>query len=240
MGRRVLKNVDPRLQEELALAQKEADIYNQGKGSQPSLNTGFNIEEDLSTMRKNNIIDPAWEQHVNKEMLEMRKSKSVELEKEAIKTAGFSVKEEPVAEENPTEGNSEEGKEKTQEEKKWEYVFAQLAATGKTPPSMEQINQWKVMHGPLFFLPLEEGQCFLYRYLKKIEYQHLLVDQNFQKMTEEEQQITFMKKCLLFPVLDDFAINALPAGLGQLISKQIEMRSLFLDPLAVTQMTIKL
>ena len=232
------------LQAQLAEAQSQSDQFNNGNVSVPH---AFSVQNDLKEMQQNNIIDKQWEQTVSKELNQMKSPE--QMEQDALAAAGFSQQEQTKTEVPSTEEpiNYEQGKEPVLDQQPPELTedekLALVAkAFQKYPncPSVEQLKQWKAMHGGLFFLNIDEDNIYLYRYLKKIEYQQMLADEQYNKLDSLKKSLYWVRKCVLFPVVTDVQFNGKPAGTAEMLAQQIELRSMFLDPAAVAQMTIKL
>lgn len=235
-------NLSPAIQAQLAEAQKQADLYNQGKASFDSFNSGesFDLQNELRELQQNNIIDKDWEQTVSKELTQMKTP--VQMEQDAMATAGFSAPEKQVNEEidNKEKDNDVNQKEpELTEEQKLGFV-SQAFKKYPNCPTVEQLKQWKAIHGGLFFLNIDEDNIYLYRYLKKVEYQQMLADEQYNSLDPLKKAVFLVRKCVLFPPVDNAAFNAKPAGTSEMLAQQIELRSLFLDASAVAQMTIKL
>ena len=165
----------------------------------------------------------------------------IENEAAALEAAGFAA---PIEE---TEEESEEKIEPTEEEKKEQeiakdpmsFVIKALTEAYGNAPTLEQLEGLKSTHGDIFVLDLGEKDIYLYRYLKKIEYKAML-QKGFLDKPKDDQDLEVVKKCVVFPQLNDMQINSKPAGLIEALARQIELQSLFLDPALVARQTFKL
>jgi hypothetical protein len=106
-------------------------------------------------------------------------------------------------------------------------------------PTFETLTRWKTIHGDVFLLNLEE-KIYIFRYLKRQEWLQLKANDSWSKMSEEQQEDHIFDKCVLFPRLDPVSKASLPAGIVSLIAEQVRIQSLFLDPVHVANITLKL
>ena len=226
---------DPGLLQELAAAQEEADNYNSGQARFQA--PKFNLEAELKTMQQNNIIDSNWQQTVIQDVNMQNQNKA----QDAFNSAGFS---QPIVGMTLQEAKEEEVKKEEKKtltlEDKLAAVEALLIDTYGRSPTKEQLLNLKRMHGSLFILPIDGENVFVYRYLKKIEYQEILAKQGFANATPLQKAELVTRKCLLFPVFSDEQLLSMPANFVEMLSQQIEIQSMFLDPYQVVQNVIKL
>lgn len=132
------------------------------------------------------------------------------------------------------------------EEKKdpLEYTVEQIARynPGMRTPTVETLKQWKATFGSIFMLEINET-IFIYRYLNRQEW----LQMNSEKSKETQKGLNeiqldeqLMTKCLLWPQYTPEQLFSLPAGTGNMIAEQVRIRSMFLDPGFVVNMSIKL
>ena len=138
----------------------------------------------------------------------------------------------PAAEE-PVETLSEDPEERLAQ------VAIQLAKQFPGAPSLEQLRQWKSMHGDVFLLPIDD-KVYIYRYLKRQEWAQMQANSALQELRPDQQEDMMFNKCLLWPALAPQQMAGLPAGAVSMIVEQIRMQSLFLDPVQVANLTLKL
>lgn len=120
------------------------------------------------------------------------------------------------------------------------YVAQKLFAAYKNnAPTYEHLKQWKQMHGNIFILEIAD-QIFLYRYIKRVEWNQLMASEGFMKLTEDQQDEHIATRCTLWPKFTAINAGGKEAGLANLLAQQIKMHSLFLDPAVVASYTIKL
>jgi hypothetical protein len=100
-------------------------------------------------------------------------------------------------------------------------------------PSFDNLQRWKSIHGDVFLLNLEE-KIYIFRYLKRQEWLQLKSNESWGKMSDEQQEDH------IFPRLDPVAKASLPAGIVGLIAEQVRIQSLFLDPVHIANITLKL
>ena len=106
-------------------------------------------------------------------------------------------------------------------------------------PSGETLMQWKDMCGDIYVITLDE-KIFVYRYLKRQEWVQIQANPAWAEMRDDQQEDSIFSKCVLWPEMDTVQKASLPAGAMSMVVQQIRMQSMFLDPMYVAQMTIKL
>lgn len=106
-------------------------------------------------------------------------------------------------------------------------------------PSKEKLAEWKQNHGDIFILPVGE-KTYIYRYLKRIEWIKMQTEEQFASMNTLQTEEYVFDKCILWPQIPALQKASLPAGLISTLSEQIRINSMFLNPEALAQMTIKL
>jgi hypothetical protein len=244
--------LDPKLKQQLAAAQKQADAFNRTKKTDIYGKPNFSVKEDLHEMRSTNLIDVDWEQTTLKEIEKMGKEQSlpeVNSGVDAAKAAGFTVPEVEMPQQGPLpeEANSSQEQEPKEEkpltfEQKLDMVTKELESIYKGSPSKEQLIKLKEMHGGIFILDSRAlgvgSDIFIYRYLKRAEY--IQVMQAWGKLEPDKQNIAIVNKCLIWPRLTPEFVGSSPAGMFELLAEQIRIRSMFLDPTAVASVTMKL
>jgi len=124
-------------------------------------------------------------------------------------------------------------------EKRLAQVAEQLSKQFPNAPSLEALKQWKGMHGEIFLLPIDD-KVYIYRYLKRQEWAQMQANPALQEMRPDQQEDLMFTKCLLWPPMQPQNMAALPAGAVTMIVEQIRMQSLFLDPVQVANLTLKL
>jgi len=110
---------------------------------------------------------------------------------------------------------------------------------GGNAPGPEQLFQWKQQSGDIFVLPLGE-RTFVYRYLKRAEWNKIQADESMQRMTELQLDDYLFDRCVLWPRLSVQEKAFLPAGLIGAVCEQIRINSVFVPPERLAQFTIKL
>lgn len=106
-------------------------------------------------------------------------------------------------------------------------------------PSKEELIKWKQNHGDIFILPVGED-TYIYRYLKRIEWIKMQTEEQFASMNTLQVEEYVFDKCILWPNIPPLKKASLPAGLISTLSEQIRLNSMFLNPEALAQRTIKL
>lgn len=124
-------------------------------------------------------------------------------------------------------------------DKKLEWVAEQLQKINPNAPNANVLKQWKQLHGNVFVLQIDD-YVFIYRYLKRQEWKQLQANEAFHNRRIDEQEDYITNKCLLWPRLNPHTEGALPAGASSMLAEQIRIQSMFLDPMQVANITIKL
>jgi hypothetical protein len=124
-------------------------------------------------------------------------------------------------------------------EEKLRQIAAAMRETTPNSPSFETLTKWKGMHGDIYLLNIED-KIYIFRYIKRQEWLQLRAQESWNKMSQDQQEDHVFDRCLLFPKLDPVAKAGLPAGIVGLIAEQIRFQSMFLDPVQVANITIKL
>lgn len=143
-------------------------------------------------------------------------------------------KEEPVKE--------EEKREYTPEEKMKIVAEVIRGRFGNVPnlPTEEQLKNLKRTHGSIFFLDLGGQDIFLYRYIKRVEHMSMISSSGWDNLSEDQREEKIVDKCLIWPFITEEQKMIIPAGKIKLLSDQILLNSMFLDPAQVATLTIKL
>lgn len=110
---------------------------------------------------------------------------------------------------------------------------------GEGTPSSDDLMKWKQMHGDIFVLPVGE-RTFIYRYLKRAEWNKIQADESLQSLTEMQVDDYLFDRCVLWPSIDTRGKAYLPAGLIGAICEQIRINSMFIPPERLAQFTTKL
>ena len=106
-------------------------------------------------------------------------------------------------------------------------------------PTVELLQSWKQMHGDIFLLNIED-KIFIYRFLKRQEWIQINANPQIEEMTEHMMEDLIFDKCVLWPQYDMIAKASMPAGAMSMVYQQVRIRSLFLDPAYVAQLTFKI
>lgn len=120
-----------------------------------------------------------------------------------------------------------------------QQIAEALAQIHPNPPTVEMLASWKNMHGSVFVLNVDD-HVFIYRYLKRQEHIQINANPRINEMQEHQIEEMLFDRCVLWPKPDAIQKAGLPAGAMSMVVAQIRLQSLFLDPAAVAQMTIKL
>jgi hypothetical protein len=91
----------------------------------------------------------------------------------------------------------------------------------------------------VFVLNISEF-LFIYRYLKRQEWTQILAKPDWETMGQEQQDELLFNRCVLWPRYTTIQQAGLPAGAMSMLVDQIKLESLFLNPQAVANMTLKL
>lgn len=190
----------------------------------------FNAIDELKVLHENNIIDEQWmeanvtELEKNKNETETKVVEEVRESQETVQPE-MPVPAQPVLSEDPNV--------------RLKQVAEELAKMNPKAPKEGQLRAWKETHGNIYILPIEE-RIFIYRYLKRQEWVQLQTSDSFSKMRPDQQDDLIFNKCVLWPKLEPIQIAGLPANTVTLISEQVRLQSLFLNPIEVASITIKI
>lgn len=110
---------------------------------------------------------------------------------------------------------------------------------GEEAPDANQLGLWKKQHKDIFILPVSD-KTYVYRYLKRIEWTKMQTDERFENMNQLDIEEHIFDLCVLWPSFEPVEKLERAAGLVTTISEQIRLNSMFLNPEALAQMTIKL
>lgn len=110
---------------------------------------------------------------------------------------------------------------------------------GEDAPSLDDLVKWKQSHGDIFVLPLGE-RTFIYRYLKRAEWNKIQADESLQNLTDMQIDDYMFDRCVLWPSVGAVQKAVLPAGLIGAICEQIRINSMFIPPERLAQFTMKL
>jgi hypothetical protein len=202
----------------------------------------FDLAAEVDAFQKNNIIDTEWAS--TNFVQETTVMPERNYEQEAIKAAGFTMPDRPA---DPQPEPQEEAKEPQEQNKPMtpEETIKMLSEElvsrfGNNVPSESVIKQWKSIHGNIFVLDLGGKDFFLYRYLKRQEYNQLLANPQWNSMRQDQQDDVIVEKCLLFPRTSAEQAGMVPAGRNEMIAEQIRLQSMFLNPVQVASVTVKI
>lgn len=150
---------------------------------------------------------------------------------EASQVAPASTKELKVKEEGPTIPEDPE--------ERLVWVAEQLATLKPDAPSADMLREWKRIHGNVFVLQIDE-HVFIYRYLKRQEWAQIQANESFHTLRSDQQEDHIAVRCTLWPKFNPHTKGGLPAGAVSMLAEQIRIQSMFLDPMQVANITIKL
>jgi len=198
----------------------------------------FKIEEDAKEL--NNLVTGDIKMETKKPIVQTKKTNS------AFEMPDPNAKmpdDMPVSSLGPDNEEAfikepEEEKELTIEEKCQEINTFITSVAGSSPDVQTLIN-WKRMHGDLFLLHMGE-KVYLFRYLKRQELIQMKANPNYDQLTELQREEDVYHRCVLFPPTDAIQEASDPAGLMEMLTKQIKMQSMFLDEVYVAQLVIKI
>ena len=119
-------------------------------------------------------------------------------------------------------------------------VYAYLESIGG--PSREIVNQWKMNFGGVHMLPLNDDTVFIYRSLKRSEWNALKAQfmGAGDALTEDQKKEQIVNKCLLWPNINGTDYAFLEAGLVDTLYEAISVSSYFLAPQMVMNMVMRL
>lgn len=183
----------------------------------------FNLDADMMAMEGATVMKPGEAQEVQ-----------TELASQAPVIPEPTVQHEAPAEEEETEELSSDPVIRL------EQVHTKVSALFPNIPSKQQLAQWKAMHGDLFFLQLGE-ELIIYRYLKCQEWIQLNHDEVWVKLEEDKRNEGLFERCVLWPGFAPHELLLRPAGFVDAVVQQIEMQSMFMDPMSIAvNSTLKL
>jgi hypothetical protein len=104
----------------------------------------------------------------------------------------------------------------------------ELLAGIKGSPKPEMIDNWKRLHGDVYILPLDEKEMYIWRPLKKIEYDTILNGEMAKNDNSFREAVVL--KALLWPKLMPEQVAATRAGLMDTLFQVIMQGSYFLTP----------
>ena len=246
--------------EELAHAEKMAEA-----GFDPKTKTldesiygpttiAFNPLEEMKALKDNGVTDGSFLEASTKEFEQMQPSNNMindALDAVQVDDPTFPMPEpapqqeasqkapEPT-QEKPTEEPEEEGPTiPTDQEEKLIWVAEQLFALNPNAPNAAALKEWKHMHGNVFVLQIDD-HVFIYRYLKRQEWAQIQANEAFHKLRSDQQEDHMAERCVLWPKFNPHTRGGLPAGAASMLAEQIRIQSMFLDPMQVANITIKL
>lgn len=117
--------------------------------------------------------------------------------------------------------------------------FFEKMLPGVALPDKNSLAHWKNIHGDVFFVPLN-GKLYIYRYLKRQEWNQLQLDTAWQAADASQRKDTIYNKCLLWPQMLPHQAAAQPAGVQDTLVTQIEAQSGWLDAYELASTTFKL
>jgi len=218
----------------------------------------FDPLDDLKQMQQNNITDGSFLEAIKggppmgQESLINNALDAVQIEDPSFQmppeveipmpTPLPPIEEEQEVEEGEGEEEEEEDKDAmpTDPEEKIDWVAKKLAELkGPNCPKGTHIRQWKQMHGNVFVLQIDES-IWLYRYLKRQEWAQIQANPAFGALRTDQQEDYISQKCVLWPPFNPETQGGLPAGASTMLSEQIKIQSMFLDPVQVASITVKL
>lgn len=124
-------------------------------------------------------------------------------------------------------------------DKRAEQIAKALAEKYPNAPTADQIKEWRRLHGGAYLTQIED-RVFIYRYLKRQEYIQINANPRSAELSEDAVDEDIFNRCLLWPRYNNIQALGMPAGGIPMIVQQIRLRSLFLDPNYVAQITIKI
>jgi hypothetical protein len=204
----------------------------------------FNPFKDLEDFKANGLIDDSFLQQTKESEMSGNDFINSALEAVKVEDPNFpmpsqEVQSQTVVNKQPEATPSEATQIPEDPDKKLEWVANQLAGIKPGSPNAAVLKEWKRLHGNVFILQIDDV-IFIYRYLKRQEWAQLQANEAFYKMRPDQQEDHITDRCLLWPRLDPVAKGTLPAGAATMLAEQIKMQSMFLDPVQVANITIKL
>jgi len=221
--------IKPQFQETMQRAENLAKQGAAAYGSQAD----FNLEEDMAGLEQAGIMAPGQAQTVVAAMSAPSPVAPV------VPVAPPVQMEAPVQSPATEEQPKEEGLSQDPA-KRLDQVHKILSEQFSACPSKADLQQWKSIHGNIFFLQLD-NEVFIYRYLKRQEWVQLNADPVWAKLNQDQKNEKLFIRCVLFPAFGPLDLLGREAGLIDAVVGQIEMQSMFVDPYALAaNSTIKL
>lgn len=118
-------------------------------------------------------------------------------------------------------------------------AFFQKMLPDAALPDKGTLALWKTTHMDVFFVPLN-GKLYIYRYIKRQEWNQLQVDASWQNADVNQRKEMIYNRCLLWPQLLPQEAAAEPAGIQDTLVAQIEAQSGWLDAYELASTTFKL
>ena len=236
--------------EELAQAEKMAAAGFDESIYGPT-NVAFNPLDEMKVLAQNNITDNSFMKASQKEFEQMKNPNMVEDALGAVQAEDPSF---PMPQDAPPEETAQEPagqpqnspqEEEKQDmlpedpEEKLKFVAEHLAAINPQAPNATVLREWKRIHGNVFVLQIDD-HVFIYRYLKRQEWAQIQANEQFHSLRPDQQEDWITEKCTLWPKFNPHTKGALPAGASSMLAEQIRIQSMFLDPMQVANITIKL
>ncbi len=123
--------------------------------------------------------------------------------------------------------------------KKEKDIYDMIAEKGG--PSRAQIEEWKRDYVEVNLLPATEEMLFIYRPLRRLEWNQL--KDHFaknDKLTEDQRKDMIVNRCLLWPAPGRLNFGLLGAGLVDSLNEAVMLSSCFFSTSMISNMTIKL
>jgi len=251
--------------EELAAAEEMASkgFDPKTKALDPSIygptNVAFNPLDEMKVLAENNITDSSFLEASQQEFDTMNNPSLVNDALDAVQAEdpSFPVPEPmpapqpsvqpPVAPQAPSTPAPQQEEQEVEEgpvipedpEAKLTWVAEQLAVLNPNAPNAATLREWKRVHGNVFILQIDE-HVFIYRYLKRQEWAQLQANEAFGGLRPDQQEDHIAERCTLWPKFNPHTKGGLPAGAASMLAEQIRIQSMFLDPMQVANITIKL
>lgn len=124
-------------------------------------------------------------------------------------------------------------------EERLKWTARMLKEINPKAPDYNALKNWKQMHGSVFILNIQD-KIYIYRYIKRQEWAQLQANDSFQNMTPIQQEDNIVERCVLWPQLGPIEKASMPAGATSMLAEQIRIQSMFLDPVQVANITLKL
>jgi len=124
-------------------------------------------------------------------------------------------------------------------EERMKWTAKMLQKVNPKAPGYNALRQWKQMHGDIFILNIQD-KVFIYRYIKRQEWAQLQSSDSFNNMNPVQQEDHITERCVLWPEMNPMVKASMPAGALSMLAEQIRIQSMFLDPVQVANITLKL